>query len=48
MVSPDRRYHLSREGVPDIALDGAWLNRMGFTVPPMKGEEVLMIEVTAL
>jgi len=48
MVDPARRYRLARDGAEDMLLDGAWLQRMGLPVPPMKGEEVLLYEVQAL
>jgi alpha-galactosidase len=52
MADPARRYRLSRPNVKDMAADmvlgGAWLLRNGFPAPPMKGEEVVLFEVTAL
>jgi alpha-galactosidase len=46
MVDQARRYSLSREGAEDIVLDGAWLARQGFPVPPIQGEQVLLYRIT--
>lgn len=48
MVDPSRRYRLARDGAPAIEVDGAWLHRMGLPLPPMKGEEVLVYDLTAI
>jgi len=47
MVDPARRYRLTRDGTAAVDMDGAWLARMGLPLPPMKGEEVLVYELTA-
>ena len=48
MVDPTRSYRFAREGAAPIELDGAWAARVGLPLPPMRGEEVLIVEVTAL
>lgn len=48
IVDPSRRYRLARDGAPAIEVDGAWLHRMGLPLPPMKGEEVLVYDLTVI
>lgn len=48
MLDPERRYRIAREGKPGIEEPGAWLARVGFTLPPMPAEAVRIFEVTAL
>jgi alpha-galactosidase len=31
-----------------MEVDGAWLNHMGLPLPPMKGEEVLVHDLTVI
>ena len=47
MLDATRRYRVVRNGVETEA-DGAWLSRMGLPLPPMKGEDVLVYEVSTL
>lgn len=48
MLDPARRYRIEREGKPAIEEPGAWLARIGFTLPAMPAEAVRIFEVTAL
>ena len=46
MLDAARRYRISGAHSTEIA--GAWAQRMGLALPPMRGEEVLVYEVCAL
>lgn len=48
MLDPARRYRITGDGAPDQVLDGAWIARTGLALPPMRGEDVLLYEVSAL
>ena len=47
MAEPDRRYTIVSEGREIATMDGAWLRQVGFAVPPLNGEAVLVCEVRA-
>ncbi len=48
MLDSTRRYVLRRDAVDDVIMDGAWIKRMGLPLPPMKGEDGLIMQITAL
>ncbi|MBU6269129.1 MAG: alpha-galactosidase [Sphingomonadales bacterium] len=47
MAEPGTRYRITGDGRELATMDGAWLRRVGFAVPPLKGEAVLVCEVQA-
>ena len=47
MVVPGRRYTVRREGDVVAVMDGALLVRIGFAVPPMGAEQVIVFDVVA-
>jgi len=48
MLSPAKRYRVAGEGMREAEIAGAWGAGVGLALPPMRGEEVLVIEVSAL
>jgi alpha-galactosidase len=47
MLDCTRRYCLRRDGADDMVMDGAWLIRMGLPLPPMQGEDGIIIHISA-
>lgn len=45
MAVPGRNYTITSDKGELMTLDGGWLSRVGFAVPPMPGEAVLVLEV---
>jgi alpha-galactosidase len=45
MAMPGRNYTISSDKGEPMTMDGGWLSRVGFAVPPMPGEAVLVLEV---
>ena len=45
MALPGRRYTISSSKGVLATMDGGWLSRVGFAVPPLPGEAVLVLEV---
>ena len=45
MAVPGRRYTITSEKGELATMDGGWLSRVGFAVPPLPGEAVLVLEV---
>lgn len=48
MLDPARRYHITRDGAAACDYDGAWLQRIGLPLPPMRGEDVLVFSLAAV
>lgn len=48
MLDPGRRYRIERERKPAVEEPGAWLARIGLTLPAMPAEAVRIFEVTGL
>jgi alpha-galactosidase len=45
MAVAGRRYTIASEKGEPMTMDGGWLSRVGFAVPPLPGEAVLVLEV---
>lgn len=45
MALPGRQYTISSDKGVLATMDGGWLSRVGFAVPPLPGEAVLVLEV---